>query len=90
MSNKNKVMAIEYLGWGVKEKNKNIGMDWISIKDRLPKKNVWVLVTDGDIPMIAIYKGKGLWFDDSGYNDIWETDDFSHWMSLPEPPVTTK
>ena len=58
-------------------------MEWISVKDRLPKKNINVLVVaKGEVHEGSI--GRVFWcipnFDGYCNNDI------THWMPLPEPP----
>ncbi|MGB4820495.1 MAG: DUF551 domain-containing protein [Saprospiraceae bacterium] len=59
-------------------------MEWISVKDRLPEINTFNLVTYGAIPFVAVYKGLGVWIDHD--LELWEPDEVTHWMPLPEPP----
>jgi len=55
-------------------------MEWISVKDRLPEKATYVLLTYGiHLPFIALYNG-----DYFTYNG--EKAYGTHWMPLPEPP----
>ena len=69
---------------------KLLGMEWISVKDRLPEEGVPVLVTGvvkkGDHPYLVdyIYKDDWFWWP-MNYN---RTRGFviTHWMPLPEPP----
>ena len=54
--------------------------EWISVKDRLPKENIWVLVysKQGSYMNLKVdYIHDGRWF-----NSLLVT----HWMPLPEPP----
>ena len=68
-------------------------MEWISVKDRLPKK-------DGEyfcytkLHYISVYyygkiddesDRKCFYFFDSEYGDV-EANNVTHWMELPEPP----
>lgn len=63
--------------------------EWISVADRLPKKDVNVLVTDG-----RCWCGVWSLYGYSEFVDFWEDeygnfqpfDDVTHWMPLPEPP----
>ena len=69
---------------------KLLGMEWISVKDRLPEEGVPVLVTGvvkkGDHPYLVdyIYKDDWFWWP-MNYN---RTRGFviTHWMPLPAPP----
>lgn len=60
-------------------------MEWISVKDDLPKKRTRVLVSDGQLVTQAIINHRGDWanwytIDNEYFNDV------THWMPLPEPP----
>lgn len=69
-------------------------MEWISVKDRLPEKPMFVIVYCPDYtnymePIFAQWvKGKDgfifLDFDPMNMNDI--TEDVTHWMPSPKPP----
>src|SRR5690348_7012978 len=65
-------------------KRKDIYMEWISVKDRLPEQEALYLVYDSS------NKEWGLsYFIVNGsyrYFDIWESLDITHWMPLPSPP----
>ena len=50
---------------------------WISVKERLPGKNVWVL---------AYCKYKGHVIDYVDINGLWSYGNVTHWAVLPEPP----
>ena len=77
------LMAID---WGEQQPH------WISVEDELPPKeseyddnSIVVLATDGN----GVYKG--LYQSDeysSGWftSDLWELDNITHWMPLPQPP----
>lgn len=58
--------------------------EWISVKDRLPERFVYVLVmTDFGEAAVARIKGNGYWYIG------WDNDQYAgitHWMPLPEPP----
>jgi Lar family restriction alleviation protein len=59
---------------------------WISVEDRLPKKNTLVLAInslEGIYTSIFNEKGWGV----SGYGYM---KNITHWMPLPEPPDTRK
>jgi hypothetical protein len=60
--------------------------EWISVKDRLPEKDVEVLVWDGYNRFIAYFSGT-MW--DSGYGwDMMVNVTVTHWMPLPDAPIT--
>lgn len=77
-------------------------MEWISVKDRLPKTQEMVLVKTRDqreewqYIVLSLYDGKGF-FIDTG-NKFWsgpcdaniefEFEEITHWMPLPEAPKT--
>ena len=61
--------------------------EWISVEDRLPEDEGYVLVTDGD----DVYMG----FKDDSWGSYFMNvespsmicfGDITHWMPLPEPP----
>jgi len=63
-------------------------MQWVSVKERLPKEAVEVLVFD-EVIMLGIY-----WGDIDRHNE-WcignrFTTKVTHWMPLPEPPTSHK
>ena len=62
-------------------------MEWISIKDRLPDDQSWVLVyADGAMNCMGFSKGKWQdWTIQSASNIV--IDSITHWMPLPERPV---
>lgn len=71
-------------------------MEWISVKDRLPKKNGrYLCYTEfPNISSVGVYyygrlenedDRKGFYFFDSEYGDV-EASNVTHWMELPEPP----
>lgn len=76
-------------------------MEWISVKDRLPKKDgTYLVYTTHDYIDIAKYATNLLkvdkydfagekrsgWFDYDGEWGFYEMDNITHWMSLPESP----
>jgi len=65
-------------------------MNWISIKDRLPKLDTQVLIfTSYNWYDLAIYTGEDGCYcfdcDTRGYHKL----DVTHWTPLPKPPNTT-
>ena len=74
-----------------------IDMEWISVKDRLPKKNERVLVTDGK-KICLHYKQSFINWEDAKGEDLYcscsenydrcdfREGEITHWMPLPSPP----
>ena len=62
-------------------------MDWISVKDKLPKKETAVLVWRGMVDICG-YMGNKIWLtdDENMYPVTAEERGITHWMPLPEPP----
>lgn len=63
-------------------------MEWISVKDRLPKNNETVLAYAVDYhyeAFIARYN-KGEWFDDEIAHNPKIDDYVSHWIPIPKLP----
>lgn len=53
---------------------------WISVKDRMPEKNMPVMTYDErGFMCIDMWKGN-MWA------IAWSPDEYTHWMPLPEPP----
>jgi hypothetical protein len=63
-------------------------MNWISVKERLPKDNIQVLMYD--VVNDEVYIGRYLYSQPSfpvfGSFGRGRTFDITHWMPLPEPP----
>lgn len=65
-------------------------MEWISIKDKLPDSDTYVLILlSVKFATVSYYfeDSFGKWWSDNW--DIWNkeyTDDVTHWMPLPELP----
>lgn len=61
--------------------------NWISVKDRLPDENVYVLLCFKDGPDCAMEVG-------IYRNNQFEAGDFiihpTHWQPLPDPPLTAR
>ena len=58
-------------------------MEWIKITDRLPKKEDYYLIWDGEYLDYARYDvERNQWHDE----EITIYEDVTHWMPLPEPP----
>lgn len=61
-------------------------MEWISIKDRLPEKDIPVLCFDGTYINIMEY-----WYDEKDESVFFNPpsplkNNITHWMPLPSPP----
>lgn len=69
-------------------------MNWISVKEKRPPQNVYVLVTKLDgrkyVEMYFIQIAKRLgnqWFADYNEEEIYHKEGIiTHWMPLPDPP----
>ena len=64
-------------------------MEWISVKDELPKDRVGKLVycgTDKSITRMYYDPNNKYWVDTMGFERM----DVTHWMPLPEPPKMKK
>jgi hypothetical protein len=65
---------------------------WISVKERLPDKNIAVIVhiSSGDIDVRALGicddDPNGLWYCYKGVDEPLRFNDVTHWRPLPEPP----
>lgn len=68
------------------------GDGWISVKERLPEKNVAVIVhiSSGDIDVrvlgICDDDPNGLWYCYKGADEPLRFNKVTHWRPLPEPP----
>lgn len=69
-------------------------MNWISVKEKTPEHTNDVLVVQKDKTiMMGRYRisGGGFWalyFSDNGLQfDKYRSEQVTHWMPLPEPPV---
>ena len=58
-------------------------MEWISVKDRLPKTGGDYLVTDGYACIVSAFRGNE--WDFWGIK-WWSNKQVTHWMPLPKPP----
>ncbi len=65
-------------------------MKWVSIEDKLPDENSWVLVyADGAMNCMGFYKGVWRdWTQPQSGNIIISS--ITHWMELPNRPVFYK
>lgn len=65
-------------------------MEWISVKDRLPENNEYILLYDSSLGLV--YEGKLLpgdfyYSQRAGYSkDIGDGCEITHWLPLPKPP----
>lgn len=57
--------------------------EWVSVEERLPEFDEYVLVTDGSYVGEGYINPLGLWFRPSGFRWLIGV---THWMSLPAPP----
>lgn len=63
-------------------------MNWISVKERLPKENVFVLIyikPPGQI-VVGSRGGNDDWYADAEFKSENVRGEVTHWMPLPEPP----
>jgi|HubBroStandDraft_4_1064222.scaffolds.fasta_scaffold32474_4 hypothetical protein len=62
-------------------------MDWINVKDKLPKMGEDVLVFNSGIIFHAFWDRtssiQGDWYD---LRNMWILENVTHWMPLPLPP----
>lgn len=69
-------------------------MNWISIKDRLPDDRIQVLIYNGERCSVSSYLPE--YFNTFGFHqwshwdEEFDYDNISHWMSLPAPPQDEK
>lgn len=73
----------------LKEREPKLGK-WISVKDRLPKKDQEILVYRGHhsgLMNVYTYIGDNEWEDDYGYWGRTDDEGITHWMLLPAPPT---
>ena len=62
-------------------------MEWISVKDRLPEKEGYVLIIYGKhLPFIAMYCDGDFYSEGEIWNPTHEIWHPTHWMPLPDPP----
>lgn len=74
------------------EERNGVGMKWISVKDRLPKNFIAVLVWprlnhEAHFWPTAWRDKEKFYQHDNDYNEIEK--EVSHWMPLPKPPEET-
>ena len=66
-------------------------MNWISVKDDLPEKDMEVLVTDGKTWKIATFCDKYDYAADKLYENVWFIDGYlelsyvTHWINIELP-----
>lgn len=64
--------------------------EWISVKDRLPSKNDYVLLYDSSLDLVhegKLRDGDFYYSERSGYSkDVGDGCEITHWMPLPEAP----
>ena len=61
---------------------------WINVKDRLPQKEIDILICDNGFVKFGIYSSYcyGDKFFTTNFGQFLLTDNVTHWMSLPNPP----
>ena len=59
--------------------------EWTSVKDRLPEKGDYYLVTDGEVVFQLGYSIAGLWTSNDGNPE--PISGITHWQPLPPPPT---
>lgn len=62
---------------------------WISVKERLPKIDEWVLIDGPEVckriePPSSNWKESYAW--ETNHNSFYSPNDVTHWMPLPTPP----
>jgi hypothetical protein len=65
--------------------------NWISVKERLPERNVCVLITDGNNTDVSFFQPTYM---GDNVNELelfhrlspWSFGEISHWQPLPPPP----
>lgn len=67
----------------------NAAQQWISVKERLPKINEWVLIDGPAIckrinPPSSNWKGSYAW--ETDHDSFYSPHDVTHWMPLPGAP----
>lgn len=60
-------------------------MEWISVKDKLPEQQTWVLCW-GDGAWLTNKFMIQSYMDYTNKDSSWFKSCFTHWMPLPEPP----
>lgn len=73
----------------LKEREPKLGK-WISVEDRLPKKDQEILIYRGHhsgLINVYTYMGNNEWEDDYGYWGRTDDEGITHWMPLPAPPT---
>ena len=64
-------------------------MEWISVNDSLPEKDVLILFYDGETIRFGEYVWYGQYENDyRWYDELYHKyiTDITHWMPLPKPP----
>jgi len=81
---------------GVQEDKRRVKQDWISVEERLPEPDAPVLGwvrhhgrVSGYSTCEFLERRGDTWYNvnESGY-PLWENEDVTHWMPLPDPPAT--
>ena len=66
---------------------------WISVDERLPEETCECLVIDAvGVIYLVKYSGRYRAFNaiDCDDGDRWKLNNITHWMPMPEPPITDK
>lgn len=90
-----KLVAFAKLIVGLSKRNRldkqavEVPEGWISVKDRLPERQVSVLVSDGNNVGYCYLTRHGDW-NVCASNDYVPYDQITHWMPLPASPTNTK
>lgn len=67
--------------------------EWISVDERLPEETCECLVIDAvGVIYLVKYSGRYRAFNaiDCDDGDRWKLNNVTHWMPMPEPPITDK
>ena len=62
--------------------------EWISVKDRLPENDQWVLcfMKDKSFGTFRVFQWNYIDWQWNDGNEWFDEKDVTHWMPLPEPP----
>jgi hypothetical protein len=60
-------------------------MEWISVKERLPKESGDYLITDTGTCFVSYFDVEEQKWEFFGV-EFWKHEEVTHWMPLPEPP----
>lgn len=70
------------------EKGKQDAMKWVSVKERLPDNEQWVLcfMENEEFGKFRVFQWSYIDWQWNDGNEWYDEEDVTHWMPLPEPP----